>query len=56
VDAWLYKLLKPDDRENMVRTRRQALPVPAFAGVTKVIHSAIGDDRAELTHRIPDLK
>jgi hypothetical protein len=56
VVAWLYPLLEPDDRENMARIMRQALPAPAFAEVTKLIHSAIGDDWAELTRRIPDLK
>ncbi len=56
VVTWLYPLLGPDDRENMARILRQALPAPVFAGVTNLIHSAIGDDWAELTRRIPDLK
>ncbi len=56
VVTWLYPLLGPDDRENMARIMRQALPAPAFAGVTKLIHTAIGDDWADLTRRIPDLK
>ncbi len=56
VVTWLYPLLGPDDRENMVRIMRQALPAPAFAGVTKLIHTAIGDDWAELTRRIPEIK
>jgi hypothetical protein len=56
VVTWLYPLLGPDDRENMARIMQQALPAPAFAGVTKMIHVAIGDNWAELTRRIPDLK
>jgi hypothetical protein len=56
VVTWLYPLLKPDDRENMARIMRQALPAPMFSVVTKLIHTAIGDDWADLTRRIPDLK
>jgi len=56
VVVWLYPLLEPDDRENMARIMRQALPAPVFVGVTRLIHSAIGDDWADLTRRIPDLK
>jgi hypothetical protein len=54
--TWLYPLIKPDDRENMTRIWQQALPEPAFAGVTQLIKAAIGDDWAELTRRIPELK
>jgi hemerythrin superfamily protein len=53
--TWLYPLLDPDDRENMARIMRQSLPPPAFAGVTKLIHAAIGEDWADLIRRIPDL-
>jgi len=55
VVTWLYPLLKPDDRENMARIMRQALPAPAFSVVTKLIHASIGDDWADLIRRIPDL-
>jgi hemerythrin superfamily protein len=55
VVVWLYPLLEPDDRENMVRIMRQALPAPMFAEVTKLIHSSIGDGWADLTRRISDL-
>jgi len=55
VVAWLYPLIGIDDRENMTRIWRQALPAPAFAGVTRLIHLAIGNDWAELTRRIPEL-
>jgi hypothetical protein len=55
VVTWLYPLLEADDRENMTRIMRQALPAPVFAGVTKLIHTAIGDGWAELVRRIPDL-
>jgi hypothetical protein len=54
--AWLYPLIGPDDRENMTRIWRQALPEPAFARATKLIQAAIGNDWAELTRRIPELK
>jgi hemerythrin superfamily protein len=53
--TWLYPLLEPGDRENMVRIMRQSLPVPVFAGVARLIHMVIGEDWAELTRRIPDL-
>jgi hemerythrin-like domain-containing protein len=53
---WLYPLLGDGDRENMTRIWRQALPQPAFAGIIKVIEAAIGDEWAELTRRIPELK
>ncbi len=54
--GWLYPLLGPNDRENMTRIWRQALPAPAFAGATKLIQAAIGNDWEELTRRIPELK
>jgi hypothetical protein len=56
VVTWLYPLLGPDDRENMTRIMRQALPAPVFAGVTKLIRTAIGDEWTELTLQIPDLR
>ena len=56
VVTWIFPLLGADDRENMVRISRQVLPAPVFAEVTKLIHTAIGDDWAELTRRIPELK
>lgn len=56
VVAWLYPLIGPDDRENMTRIWRQSLPEPAFAGVTKLIQAAIGNDWAELIRRIPELE
>jgi hypothetical protein len=54
--AWLYPLIGPDDRENMTRIWRQTFPAQAFAGVIQLIKAAIGDDWAELTRRIPELK
>ena len=54
--AWLFPLLSVDDRENMIVIWRQSLPAPAFAMVTRLAHTAIGDDWAELIRRIPDLK
>ncbi len=56
VVTWLYPLLGPDDRENMARIMQQALPAPVFAGVIKLIRTAIGDDWADLTRRIPEIK
>jgi hypothetical protein len=56
VVAWLYPLMGHDDRENMTRIWRQALPEPAFAMAIKLIQKAIGNDFAELTRRIPELK
>jgi hemerythrin superfamily protein len=55
VVTWLYPLLGPDDRENMARIMGQALPAPVFVGVSRLIHIAIGDDWAELTHRFPEI-
>lgn len=53
---WLYPLLGPDDRENMVRIMRQALPEPTFAEAVKLIRAAIGNDWAELARRVPELE
>ena len=54
--GWLYPLIGLDDRENMTRIWQQALPEPAFAGAIKLIQASIGNDWAELTRRIPELK
>ncbi len=54
--GWLFPLLGPDDRENMVRIFQQALPGPKFAGAVGLIRTAIGNDWAELVGRIPELK
>jgi len=56
VVSWLYPLIRPEDQENMTRIFRQVLPAPAFTGAAQLIKAAIGDDWAELTHRIPELK
>ncbi len=40
----------------MTRLWRQLLPEAAFTGVARLIHGAIGDDWAELTRRIPEIK
>jgi hypothetical protein len=53
--AWLFPLIEPDDRENMTRIWMQAFPAPVFAGVTKLIRSAVGEDWQELVRRIPEL-
>lgn len=54
--GWLFPLLGPGDRENMVRIFRQALPEPKFAGAVGLIRSAVGNDWADLVRRIPELK
>jgi hypothetical protein len=56
VVSWLYPLIRPEDRENMTRIFQRVLPAPAFTGATQLIKAAIGDNWAELTHRIPELK
>lgn len=53
---WLYPLLGTDDRENMTRIWLQAFPPQVFAEMAKAIKAAIGNDWAELTRRIPELK
>jgi hemerythrin-like domain-containing protein len=54
--AWLFPLLGSNDRENLIRIWRQAMPEPVFTQVAKLIGLAIGNEWAELTLRIPDLK
>ena len=53
--AWLFPLLGPDDRENIVRVWQMLMPAPVFAGVKQLIQKTVGADWAELTRRIPEL-
>ena len=53
--AWLFPLIGDDDRENMLRILRMAMPPEVFAGVSQLARQAVGDDWAELTRRIPEL-
>jgi hypothetical protein len=53
--GWLYPLLENRDRENMTRIWMQALPPSVFGDLSKVIKTAVGDDWAELSRRIPEL-
>jgi Hemerythrin HHE cation binding domain len=53
---WLFPLLGPNDRENMIRIWQQAFPGPVLASAIKQIKTAIGDEWTELTRRIPELK
>jgi hypothetical protein len=53
---WLYPLIGNDDRENVTRTWQMLMPAPVFSGVKVLIRKAIGNDWAELTHRIPTLE
>ncbi len=54
--GWLYPLLGADDRENMIRIMRQALPAPIFAIAAQLIKAAIGNGWEDVVRRIPDLK
>lgn len=54
--AWLYPLMGSDDRENMTRIWRQALPAPAFESALKLIRAAIGEEWGELARRIPEVR
>jgi hypothetical protein len=56
VVAWLFPLIGLDDRENVTRIWQRALPEPTFTKVTKLIQAAIGNEWAELTSRVPELK
>ena len=53
---WLYPLIGLDDRENMVRIMKQAVPAPMFEIATRLVREAIGPDWAALVGRIPELK
>jgi hemerythrin-like domain-containing protein len=53
--AWLFPLIGPDDRENMIRIMQTSMPAQAFSGVKELIKKAVGKDWAELTRRIPTL-
>jgi hypothetical protein len=53
--SWLFLLIGPNDRENMMRIWQQVLPAPVFTGVTQLVKAAIGDDWTELTRRMPEL-
>ena len=56
VITWLFPLIGHDDRENMIRIFQQVLPKPVFTMATGLIRDTIGNDWAELTRRVPDLK
>jgi len=53
---WLFPLVGPDDRENLVRIWQQALPPPVFAGAIQLVKVALGNDWADVIRRIPELK
>jgi hypothetical protein len=53
--SWMFPLLGPDDRENMLRIQQMVLPPEVFAMVAGLVRQAVGDDWAELARRIPDL-
>jgi NRPS condensation-like uncharacterized protein len=53
--AWMFPLMRNDDRENMIRIMQAVIPAPAFSGTKELIRKAVGNDWDELTHRIPTL-
>lgn len=53
---WLYPLIEIDDRENMVRIMKQALPPQMFEMATTLVREAIGADWPALVARVPELK
>jgi hypothetical protein len=53
--AWLFPLIGDEDRENMLRIQQMVLPAEAFAGLTQLVQTAIGDDWTRLSRRMPDL-
>jgi hemerythrin-like domain-containing protein len=54
--TWVMTFTDLNDRENMTRIWQQVLPAPAFAGIGGLIKTAVGDDWAKLTERIPELE
>jgi hypothetical protein len=55
VIAWLFPLIGPDDRENMLRIQQMVLPAEVFSQLAGLVRQAVGDDWAELTRRTPEL-
>ena len=53
--AWMFPLMRNDDRENMIRIMQAVIPAPAFSGAKELIKKAVGSDWDELMHRIPTL-
>ena len=53
--AWMFPLMGNDDRENMIRIMQAITPAADFRGVKELIKKAVGNDWAELMHRIPTL-
>ena len=54
-NAWIYPLLRDDDRENFTRALMMLMPWEVFAPSIPLIRDATGDGFAELTRRIPEL-
>jgi hypothetical protein len=53
--AWMFPLMDINDRENMTRIWQMVMPPPAFDQAKLLIQKAIGNEWAELVHRIPTL-
>ncbi len=56
VVAWWFPLIDHDDRENLVRTWKMAMPAEAFTRAKGLVQKAVGDDWSELCRRIPELE
>jgi len=53
--TWLFPLIGNDDRENVIRIWQMVMPSPMFTDVKELIKRSVGNDWADLTHRIPTL-
>lgn len=53
--TWLISLTDLQDRENMIRIWRQAMPAPAFMKIITLIEAAAGDDWAKIIELVPEL-
>ncbi len=54
--TWLISLADLQDRENMIRIWQQAMPESAFMKISSLIRAAAGDEWANITERVPELK
>lgn len=52
---WMFPLIGTDDRVHMTRGWQMGMPPEVFAGTTKLIERAVGDDWPELAHHVPEL-
>jgi hypothetical protein len=52
---WMFPLIGSDDRVNMTRGWQMGMPPEVFAGTSRLIEEAVGDDWPELARHIPEL-